>query len=154
MCSASWSGCCCQVCKVYIGSFNADKPIRTDMNPSGEDLFNKEQADLLQDLFEIPQRSCDRKVKLHVFGTSDWVSQGIVDVPTAVHGVLQHFMLSRGFYSISCCPRGLTAFHAGQACDVDACCALVRCAVMVLYSLHCVSTVCRVIAVLITGEQV
>ena len=51
-----------QVCKVYIGSFNADKPIRTDMNPSGEELFNKEQADLLQDLFEIPQRSCDRKV--------------------------------------------------------------------------------------------
>jgi len=53
---------CMQVCKVYIGSFNADKPIRTDMNPSGEELFNKEQADLLQDLFEIPQRSCDRKV--------------------------------------------------------------------------------------------
>lgn len=51
-----------QVCKVYIGSFNADKPIRTDMNPSGEELFNKEQSDLLQDLFEIPQRSCDRKV--------------------------------------------------------------------------------------------
>ena len=53
-----------QVCKVYIGSFNADKPIRTDMNPSGEELFNKEQSDLLQDLFEIPQRSCDRKVTL------------------------------------------------------------------------------------------
>ena len=52
-----------QVCKVYIGSFNADKPIRTDMNPSGEELFNKEQSDLLQDLFEIPQRSCDRKVR-------------------------------------------------------------------------------------------
>ncbi|KAL3143092.1 hypothetical protein ABBQ38_003366 [Trebouxia sp. C0009 RCD-2024] len=51
-----------EVCKVYIGSFNADKPIRTDMNPSGEELFNKEQSDLLQDLFEIPQRSCDRKV--------------------------------------------------------------------------------------------
>lgn len=51
-----------QVCKVYIGSFNADKPIRTDMNPSGEELFQKEQSDLLQDLFEIPQRSCDRKV--------------------------------------------------------------------------------------------
>lgn len=32
------------------------------MNPSGEELFNKEQSDLLQDLFEIPQRSCDRKV--------------------------------------------------------------------------------------------
>ena len=59
----SWAALCCmQVCKVYIGSFNADKPIRTDMNPSGEELFNKEPADLLQDLFEIPQRSCDRKV--------------------------------------------------------------------------------------------
>ena len=106
------------------------------MNPSGEDLFNKEQADLLQDLFEIPQRSCDRKVKLHVFGTSDWVSQGITDVPTAVQSVLQHLMLSKA------------------ACDVDACCALVPCAVMVLHSLHCVSTGCQVIAVLITGEQV
>lgn len=50
---------------MYIGSFNADKPIRTDMNPSGEELFNKEQSDLLQDLFEIPQRSCDRKVRSH-----------------------------------------------------------------------------------------
>ena len=56
--------------------------------------------------------------------------------PTAVKGVVQHFMLSKA------------------ACDVDACCALVPCAGMVLYSLHCVSTDCRVIAVLITGEQV
>ena len=39
------------------------------MNPSGEDLFNKEQADLLQDLFEIPQRSCDRKVPSHMLVT-------------------------------------------------------------------------------------
>lgn len=50
-----------QVCKVYIGSFNADKPIRTDLNPAGLELFEKEQADLLQDLFDIPQRACDRK---------------------------------------------------------------------------------------------
>lgn len=51
-----------QVCKVYIGSFNADKPIQTDLNPAGQELFEKEQADLLQDLFDIPQRACDRKV--------------------------------------------------------------------------------------------
>lgn len=46
---------------MYIGSFNADKPIRTDLNPAGLELFEKEQADLLQDLFDIPQRACDRK---------------------------------------------------------------------------------------------
>jgi len=51
-----------QVCKVYIGSFNADKPIRSDLNPAGLELFEKEQADLLQDLYDIPQRACDRKV--------------------------------------------------------------------------------------------
>ena len=50
-----------QVCKVYLGSFN-DKPIRSDLNPAGVELFEREQEKLLQDLFEIPQRSCDRKV--------------------------------------------------------------------------------------------
>lgn len=52
-----------QVCKVYIGSFNADVPVRTDLNPHGAELFAREQADLLQDLYEIPQRSCDRKAR-------------------------------------------------------------------------------------------
>lgn len=51
-----------QVCKVYIGSFNADKPVRSDLNPAGVELFEKEQSDLLQDLYDIPQRACDRKV--------------------------------------------------------------------------------------------
>lgn len=51
-----------EVCKVYIGSFNASNPIRDDVNPHGKELFEKEQANLLQDLFEIPQRSTDRKV--------------------------------------------------------------------------------------------
>ena len=46
---------------MYLGSFN-DKPIRADLNPLGKELFEKEQTDLLNDLFEIPQRSCDRKV--------------------------------------------------------------------------------------------
>ena len=57
--------CCAlpQVCKVYIGSFNADVPVRTDLNPAGAELFEKEQADLLQDLYDIPQRACDRKAR-------------------------------------------------------------------------------------------
>lgn len=50
-----------QVCKVYLGSFN-DKPVRNDLNPNGQQLFEMEQEKLLQDLYEIPQRSCDRKV--------------------------------------------------------------------------------------------
>ena len=50
------------MCKVYVGSFNT-APIRADVNPYGPELFNKEQEDLLSDLYEIPQRSCDRKVR-------------------------------------------------------------------------------------------
>ena len=48
--------------KVYLGSFNAGVPVRQDLNPAGAELFEKEQDDLLYDLYEIPQRSCDRKV--------------------------------------------------------------------------------------------
>ena len=51
-----------EVCRVYIGSFNAGKPIREDVNPAGKKLFEKEQEDLLHDLYDIPARSCDRKV--------------------------------------------------------------------------------------------
>lgn len=51
---------------MYIGSFNADKPVRSDLNPAGVELFEKEQSDLLQDLYDIPQRACDRKVRLPV----------------------------------------------------------------------------------------
>ncbi|GMH45278.1 hypothetical protein BSKO_13235 [Bryopsis sp. KO-2023] len=51
-----------EVCRVYIGSFNAGKEIETDKNPYAKELFEAEQANLLHDLFEIPQRSCDRKV--------------------------------------------------------------------------------------------
>ena len=50
---------------MYLGSFN-DKPIRTDLNPHGRELFEKEQENLLQDLYEIPQRSCDRKVRFQM----------------------------------------------------------------------------------------
>lgn len=51
-----------EVCRVYIGSFNAGSPIKKDINPSCTSLFEKEQEDLLHDLYDIPARSCDRKV--------------------------------------------------------------------------------------------
>lgn len=35
-------------CRVYVGSFNGGKSIRTDVNPNCKDLFRKEQDDLLQ----------------------------------------------------------------------------------------------------------
>lgn len=51
-----------EVCRVYIGSFNAGAPIRDDVNPTGRVLFEREQEDLLHDLYDIPARSCDRRV--------------------------------------------------------------------------------------------
>lgn len=51
-----------EVCRVYIGSFNASSPIKQDVNPACISLFEKEQEDLLHDLYDIPARSCDRKV--------------------------------------------------------------------------------------------
>lgn len=51
-----------EVCRVYIGSFNAGNAIREDVNPTGKMLFEREQEDLLHDLYDIPSRSCDRKV--------------------------------------------------------------------------------------------
>ena len=50
-----------EVTRVYIGSFNTE-PIKTDKNPLASTLFGAEQADLKKDLFDIPQRSCERKV--------------------------------------------------------------------------------------------
>lgn len=47
---------------MYVGSFNAGNEIRTDMNPNGVALFQAEQADLMLDLYDIPKRSCDRKI--------------------------------------------------------------------------------------------
>ncbi|EFN59109.1 hypothetical protein CHLNCDRAFT_33853 [Chlorella variabilis] len=43
-------------------SFNASQPIRDDVNPTGRALFEKEQEDLLHDLYDIPARSCDRRI--------------------------------------------------------------------------------------------
>jgi hypothetical protein len=50
-----------EVCKVYIGSFNTE-PMNEARNPECVGLFHKEQAQLLEDLYAIPGRSCDRKV--------------------------------------------------------------------------------------------
>jgi EH domain-containing protein 1 len=48
--------------QVYIGSFNSDAPINAAKNPHCVELFKAEQQQLLADLYEIPSRSCDRKV--------------------------------------------------------------------------------------------
>lgn len=50
------------VVQVYIGSFNSDAPINASKNPHCVELFKAEQDQLLSDLYEIPSRSCDRKV--------------------------------------------------------------------------------------------
>ncbi|CAG9460608.1 unnamed protein product [Pedinophyceae sp. YPF-701] len=49
-----------EVCRVYMGSFNAGKEI--DDSVQLKSLFEAEQKDLFADLLQIPQRSCDRKV--------------------------------------------------------------------------------------------
>ncbi|GAX73326.1 hypothetical protein CEUSTIGMA_g780.t1 [Chlamydomonas eustigma] len=51
-----------EVCKVYVGSFNSEAPIREDVNPYGKALFEAEHKELLNALYECPQRSCDRKI--------------------------------------------------------------------------------------------
>ncbi|QDZ22948.1 EH domain-containing protein [Chloropicon primus] len=50
-----------EVVRVYIGSFNTE-PISNEKNPLATALFEKEQGDLLKDLYQLPERSCDRKV--------------------------------------------------------------------------------------------
>ncbi|KAK7332381.1 hypothetical protein VNO80_29132 [Phaseolus coccineus] len=51
-----------EVSRVYIGSFN-DKPIDEGfVTPLGQDLFEKEQNDLLADLIDIPKKACDRRI--------------------------------------------------------------------------------------------
>jgi hypothetical protein len=52
--------------QVYIGSFNSDAPINVAKNPHCVELFKAEQEQLLSDLYEIPSRSCDRKVRAAV----------------------------------------------------------------------------------------
>ncbi|XP_022724382.1 EH domain-containing protein 1-like isoform X7 [Durio zibethinus] len=51
-----------EVVRVYIGSFN-DKLINEGVNdPLGQDLFDKEQDDLIKDLLDIPRQACDRRI--------------------------------------------------------------------------------------------
>ncbi|KAL8147783.1 EH domain-containing protein 1-like [Apium graveolens] len=51
-----------EVMRVYIGSFN-DKPINVAAaGPLGQELFEKEQEDLLTDLRDIPKKACDRRI--------------------------------------------------------------------------------------------
>ncbi|XP_061349970.1 EH domain-containing protein 1-like [Gastrolobium bilobum] len=51
-----------EVMRVYIGSFN-DKPVGDGVScPIGNELFEKEQEDLLSDLKDIPKKACDRKI--------------------------------------------------------------------------------------------
>ncbi|KAF1894677.1 hypothetical protein Lal_00027055 [Lupinus albus] len=51
-----------EVSRVYIGSFN-DKPVNDGISgPIGNELFEKEQEDLLSDLKDIPKKSCDRRI--------------------------------------------------------------------------------------------
>nr|KYP52169.1 EH domain-containing protein 1 [Cajanus cajan] len=51
-----------EVMRVYIGSFN-DKSINDSVSgPLGNELFQKEQEDLLSDLKDIPKKACDRKI--------------------------------------------------------------------------------------------
>ncbi|XP_057529541.1 EH domain-containing protein 1-like isoform X2 [Amaranthus tricolor] len=50
-----------EVARVYIGSFN-DGPLNEAVGPIGQDLFLKEQNDLLADLRDIPKNACNRRV--------------------------------------------------------------------------------------------
>lgn len=51
-----------EVVRVYIGSFN-DKPINGEVvGPIGQELFEKEQDDLLMDLIDIPKKACDQQI--------------------------------------------------------------------------------------------
>ncbi|XP_045814606.1 EH domain-containing protein 1-like [Trifolium pratense] len=51
-----------EVVRVYIGSFN-DKPINEGfVGPLGQELFEKEQNDLLSDLVDIPRKACDGRI--------------------------------------------------------------------------------------------
>lgn len=49
-----------------LGSSFNDKPINGEVvGPIGQELFEKEQDDLLMDLIDIPKKACDRQVCSH-----------------------------------------------------------------------------------------
>lgn len=50
---------------IYFGSSFNDKPVNDRANGLlGNELFEREQDDLLSDLKDIPKKACDRKVSL------------------------------------------------------------------------------------------
>ncbi|XVF75253.1 hypothetical protein PTKIN_Ptkin13bG0172800 [Pterospermum kingtungense] len=51
-----------EVVRVYIGSFNDKFNNEAANDPLGQDLFEKEQDDLLKDLIDIPRKACDRRI--------------------------------------------------------------------------------------------
>lgn len=51
-----------EVVRVYIGSFNDNQINEADVDQLGQDLFEKEQDDLLKDLLDIPRKACDRRI--------------------------------------------------------------------------------------------
>ncbi|OMO76869.1 hypothetical protein CCACVL1_15328 [Corchorus capsularis] len=51
-----------EVVRVYIGSFNDKHLNEATIGPLGQDLFEKEQDDLLKDLIDIPRKACDRRI--------------------------------------------------------------------------------------------
>ncbi|XP_022714431.1 EH domain-containing protein 2-like isoform X1 [Durio zibethinus] len=51
-----------EVVRVYIGSFNDKILNEADIDQLGQDLFEKEQDDLLKDLIDIPRKACDRRI--------------------------------------------------------------------------------------------
>ncbi|KAK8664909.1 hypothetical protein V6N13_084678 [Hibiscus sabdariffa] len=51
-----------EVVRVYIGSFNDKYNNEAAIDELGQDLFEKEQDDLLKDLLDIPRKACDRRI--------------------------------------------------------------------------------------------
>lgn len=49
---------------MYIGSFNDNQESLVESGHYNQELILREQEDLLNDLYEIPHRSCDRKVNI------------------------------------------------------------------------------------------
>jgi EH domain-containing protein 1 len=48
---------------IYFGSSFNDKPVNNTVSGLlGNELFEREQEDLLTDLKDIPKKACDRKV--------------------------------------------------------------------------------------------
>ncbi|XP_014511361.1 EH domain-containing protein 1-like [Vigna radiata var. radiata] len=50
-----------EVMRVYIGSFN-ERSTQDSTCPLEDEIFQKEQDDLLSDLKDIPKKACDRKI--------------------------------------------------------------------------------------------